>query len=86
MTETDFWGLIWQERVPTIIMLTNEVNRFKCQQYWPDSGKKQCGPFQVIIADQQVFADYTIRIFSVSVNYTSLKMLQYNYDAAATLF
>ena len=85
-TETDFWRLIWQERVPTIIMLTNEVNRFKCQQYWPDSGKKQCGPFQVIIADQQIFADYTIRIFSVSVNYASLKMSQYNYDAAVILF
>ena len=67
-TEMDFWWLIWQERVSIIVMLTSEVNEFKCQQYWPDSGKKQYGPFHVIIADQQVFADYTVRILSVSVN------------------
>ena len=64
----DFWWLIWQERVSIIVMLNSEVNEFKCHQYWPDSGKRQYGPFHVIIADQQVFADYTIRILSVSVN------------------
>ena len=64
----DFWLLIWQEQVSVIVMLTNEVNRFKCQQYWPDSGKKQYGPFQVIITNQQIFADYIIRTLSVSVN------------------
>ena len=67
-TEMDFWWLIWQERSPIIVMLTNEVNCAKCLQYWPDSGKKQLGPFHVMIADQQVFADYTIRTLSVSVS------------------
>ena len=54
---------------PTIIMVTNvkEGTRIKCQQYWPESGKKDFGPFQVTITDQQIFAVYTIRILSVSV-------------------
>ena len=69
-TVVDFWRLIWQERPPTIVMVTNvkEGTRIKCQQYWPDSGKKEFGPFQVIITDQQIFADYTIRTLSVSVS------------------
>ena len=69
-TLVDFWRLIWQEHPPTIVMVTNvmEGNRIKCQQYWPESGKQQFGPFQVIITDQQIFADYTIRTLSVSVN------------------
>ena len=60
-TVVDFWRLIWQEHPPTIVMVT------KCQQYWPESGKKDFGPFQVTITDQQIFADYTIRILSVKV-------------------
>ena len=65
----DFWRLIWQERPPTIVMVTNvkEGTRIKCQRYWPESGKKDFGPFQVTITDQQIFADYTIRTLSVSV-------------------
>ena len=69
-TLVDFWQLIWQEHPPIIVMVTNimEGNRIKCQQYWPDSGKKQFGPFRVMITDQQIFADYTIRTLSVSVS------------------
>ena len=68
-TVVDFWRLIWQERPPTIVMVTNvkEGSKIKCQQYWLESGKKDFGPFQVTITDQQIFADYTIRILSVKV-------------------
>ena len=69
-TVVDFWRLIWQERPPTIVIVTNikEGNKIKCQQYWPESGKKEFGPFQVTITDQQIFADYAIRTLSVSVS------------------
>ena len=50
-TVMDFWRLIWQERPPTIIMVTNVKE---------ESGKKKFGPFQVMITDQQVLADYTL--------------------------
>lgn len=52
----------------------NEMDKFKCQQYWPDSGRKQSGPFHIIITDQQVFVDYAIRIFSVSVNHHNCRI------------
>ena len=69
-TNVDFWRLVWQERSPSIVMVTNlrEGNKVKCEQYWPESGSKKFGPFQVTITDQQTFADYVIRTFSVQVS------------------
>ena len=73
---TDFWWLVWQERVHIVAMVTNTVERGqrKCEQYWPDEGTKEYGPFKVTLADQHVFADYTIRQLSVSVSL----MIMYN--------
>ena len=66
----DFWQLIWQERPPTIVMVTNirEGNEVKSEQYWPDSGSKNYGPFKVTITDCQVLADYCIRTLQVIVS------------------
>ena len=52
---------MWQERPSAIVMLTNceEAGRVKCELYWPESGKKNYGPFQIIITDKQILADYT---------------------------
>ena len=65
----DFWRLIWQERPPTIVMVTNikEGNKVKCEQYWPDSGSKNYGPFKVTLEEYQMFADYVIRTLQVNV-------------------
>ena len=59
-----------QERPPTIVMVTNlkEGNKKKCEQYWPDSGSKNFGPFRVTLTEQQVFADYTTRTLQVTVS------------------
>ena len=56
-----------------VVMVTNIMERGqqKCEQYWPDEGTKECGPFKVILADQQVFADYTIRQLFVYVSLIS---------------
>ena len=61
--------MIWQERPPTIVMVTNlkEDKKVKCQQYWPENGSQKFGPFQVTTTDQQVFTDYTIRLLQVEV-------------------
>ena len=63
--------MIWQEHVHTIVMVTNlkEDKKVKCQQYWPDSVSHRYGPFLVTITDQQVFADYIIRLLHVEVRY-----------------
>ena len=69
-TVVDFWRMIWQEKVYTVAMVTNlkENKKIKCQQYWPESGSKSYGPFIVTITDQQVFADYTIRLLQIQVS------------------
>ena len=69
-TLVDFWRLIWQERPPTIVMVTNlkEGNKKKCEQYWPDSGSTTFGPFVVTLTEYQVFADYCIRTLQVNVS------------------
>ena len=68
-TIVDFWRLVWQEKPPTIVVLTNlmEGKRVKCQQYWPEIGAEFYGPFQITVTDQQILADYTIRSFLVQV-------------------
>ena len=65
----DFWHLVWQEKPPIIVMVTNlkEGNRIKCQQYWPESGRCEYGPFEVSITDYQVYADYIVRELIVNV-------------------
>ena len=66
----DFWRLLWQERPPTIVMVTNlkESNKKKCEQYWPESGSTSFGPFKITLTEQQVFPDYTIRTLQLTVS------------------
>ena len=70
----DLWWLIWQEHPPTIVMVTNVVegSHIKCQKYWPETGKRDFGPFQVTLTGEQIFADYTIRTLPVSVRVEEL--------------
>jgi len=69
-TVTDFWWLVWQERISVVAMVTNvlEGGQQKCEQYWPSQGTQEYGPFQVSLTDQQVFANYTIRQLFVTVS------------------
>jgi len=68
-TVVDFWRMVWQERAPSIVMITNLEGggKPKCQQYWSDSGTESYGPFQVTITGQQILANYTIRKLTVQV-------------------
>ena len=69
VTVVDFWRLVWQERAPTIVMITNlvEGTKIKCHQYWPDKDSARFGPFEVSLIDQQTLADYTVRTLIVQV-------------------
>ncbi len=71
-TVLDFWQLVWQEKCSVIVMLTNtmEGGKVKCEQYWPESGSKSYGPFQVVITEQQILADYIVRSFTLTVNFS----------------
>ena len=65
---------MWQERVPSIVMITNVVEgkKTKCEQYWPLSGSLEFGPFKITVTSQQILADYTIGTLSVEVNSTCI--------------
>ena len=71
-TTVDFWRMIWQERPPVIVMVTNlkEGNKTKCQQYWPDTESHDYGPFRVTTIEQQVYSDYVIRKLKLKVHVT----------------
>ena len=74
-TMVDFWRLIWQEKPPTVVMVTNlkENNKKKCEQYWPESGGSgNFGPFKVTLTEHQVFADYCIRTMQITVRHHKL--------------
>ena len=70
-TVVDFWRMVWQEKAHSIVMITNlsEGGKTACEQYWPDSGTQEFGPFQVTLTDQHTLADYIIRRLKVEVCY-----------------
>eukprot|EP00118_Oscarella_pearsei_P023283 m.275784 g.275784 ORF g.275784 m.275784 type:complete len:1931 (+) comp40604_c0_seq9:2253-8045(+) len=67
-TLNDFWRMIWQEKVPTIVMVTNleEKGKSKCVQYWPDAGTKECGKLRVTLRQELSLSECTVRILDIS--------------------
>ncbi|XP_071852041.1 uncharacterized protein [Apostichopus japonicus] len=65
----DFWRLIWQEKVSTIVMLTNltEYGKDRCTQYWPnhEGGSKSFGTIVVSWATTEHFADFDVKELQV---------------------
>ncbi len=67
---TDFWRMVWQEDVQVIAMLTNvsEQGQNTCEQYWPESGTQDYGPFQITLYEENAYPGYyTVRVFQVEV-------------------
>ncbi|XP_070687308.1 receptor-type tyrosine-protein phosphatase eta-like [Pempheris klunzingeri] len=65
-TVNEFWRMIWEKNVQTLVMLTrcNEQGRVKCEQYW-DSGTKHFGNITVTTTSAIPLDDWTIRDFNV---------------------
>ena len=68
-TVGDFWRLIWDYNIPSVVMLTNlmEKMKVKCSQYWPDSGSQQYANVNVTLINTIQQADFTIRHFQVKL-------------------
>ncbi|NXC25364.1 PTPRJ phosphatase, partial [Campylorhamphus procurvoides] len=66
-TVEDFWQMIWEKNIYSIVMLTKcvEQARTKCEQYWPDKQSKTYGDIMVTIASEIVLPEWTIREFTV---------------------
>lgn len=49
-TFADFWRMVWQCDVQTIVMLTHleERSRTKCDQYWPNKGATTYGNYRQV--------------------------------------
>ena len=77
MVETvkDFWQMVWDNKVPAIVMLTKliEAGKPKCEKYWPDKvgeSMQKRGHLTIRLTSLQYFADYEIRTMEVmSVSY-----------------
>ncbi|XP_056906900.1 receptor-type tyrosine-protein phosphatase eta-like [Takifugu flavidus] len=65
-TVKDFWRMIWEKNVQTLVMLTrcNEQGRIKCEQYW-DFGTKHFENINVTAVSDIPLEDWTIRDFDI---------------------
>ncbi|XP_053545324.1 receptor-type tyrosine-protein phosphatase beta [Bombina bombina] len=72
-TVNDFWRMIWEKNIRTIVMLTRciETGKLKCEEYWPSNNSKICGDLIVHLRSEEVFPNWTIREFTVTNNRNS---------------
>ena len=63
----DFWRMIWDYNVPTIVMLTNlvEKGKTKCSQYWPNASQQHYANIKVTLVNTITQADFVIRSFQI---------------------
>ncbi|XP_075546987.1 tyrosine-protein phosphatase non-receptor type 7-like isoform X4 [Dermacentor variabilis] len=61
-TVADFWAMVWQERAPAIVMITNLVEdaKVKCERYLPEV-RGTYGPFTVEVVRTLARDGYTLR-------------------------
>nr|XP_022308872.1 uncharacterized protein LOC111114722 isoform X2 [Crassostrea virginica] len=81
----DFWRMIWQQDVTTIVMLTNlkEGDKIKCTQYWPNGNKARLfGTLSVKMTEEKEYAFFIKRTLSVShLTKETHDVTQYHYIA-----
>nr|XP_022308543.1 receptor-type tyrosine-protein phosphatase T-like [Crassostrea virginica] len=68
-TVDDFWKMIWQEDVSSIVMLTNlkEGDKVKCYKYWPSRNESlSFGYISVELIEEKIYAFFIERKLSVT--------------------
>jgi len=81
-TFSDFWEMVWNNNVNTLVMVTNlvENGRRKCDQYWPTEGKETYKHITVSHKHTEVFAHYTVRSFIIKNNKITKMPTKSSYD------
>ncbi|KAI2646318.1 Receptor-type tyrosine-protein phosphatase eta [Labeo rohita] len=66
VTVNEFWRMVWEKNVYTIVMLTrcNEMGRVKCEKYWP-SETTQYHNISVTTTSELELESWTIRDFKI---------------------
>uniref|UniRef100_A0A1X7UYG7 protein-tyrosine-phosphatase n=1 Tax=Amphimedon queenslandica TaxID=400682 RepID=A0A1X7UYG7_AMPQE len=69
-TVGDFWRMVWEFQLPTIVMLTELIERGidKCTCYWPRALNETMDvgyDLQVTLVEQQQYVDYKLKKFLI---------------------
>ncbi|TMS05075.1 Tyrosine-protein phosphatase non-receptor type 5 [Larimichthys crocea] len=80
-TVGDFWRMVWQERSPIIVMITNlEEKNEKCAEYWPEDTVTHEGiKITVVTVTQE--DDYSLRVFTLKCGEEERSLRQYWYTS-----
>ncbi|RXN17320.1 tyrosine- phosphatase non-receptor type 5-like isoform X1 [Labeo rohita] len=80
-TVGDFWRMVWQERCPIIVMITNiEEKNEKCTEYWPEDSVI-CEGIEITVKQVIQADDYSLRIFTVKSEGEERTLKQYWYTS-----
>ncbi|XP_046742169.1 tyrosine-protein phosphatase non-receptor type 7-like isoform X1 [Diprion similis] len=83
-TISDFWRMVWSERVSTIVMMTRlyEATKTKCDPYFPleKNGRMQAGTYTVVVNSVESKDGYMVRELELGYEGERRHVQHYWYD------
>ncbi|XP_029009676.1 tyrosine-protein phosphatase non-receptor type 5 [Betta splendens] len=80
-TVGDFWRMVWQERSPIIVMITNlEEKNEKCAEYWPEDTVTH-EEIEITVVSVTQEDDYSLRVFTLKCGGEERSLRQYWYTS-----
>nr|XP_015820384.2 tyrosine-protein phosphatase non-receptor type 5 isoform X1 [Nothobranchius furzeri]XP_054589225.1 tyrosine-protein phosphatase non-receptor type 5 isoform X1 [Nothobranchius furzeri]XP_054589226.1 tyrosine-protein phosphatase non-receptor type 5 isoform X1 [Nothobranchius furzeri]XP_054589227.1 tyrosine-protein phosphatase non-receptor type 5 isoform X1 [Nothobranchius furzeri] len=80
-TVGDFWRMVWQEKSPIIVMITNlEEKNEKCAEYWPEDTVTHEG-IEITVVSVTEEDDYSLRVFTLTCEEEKRTLKHYWYTS-----
>ncbi|XP_017274346.1 tyrosine-protein phosphatase non-receptor type 5 [Kryptolebias marmoratus] len=80
-TVGDFWRMVWQEKSPIIVMITNlEEKNEKCAEYWPEDTVTHEG-IEISVMSVTQEDDYSLRVFTLKCEEEERTLRHYWYTS-----